>query len=75
MGNRLFLWKQKLNQQVRSWAEMLGKNAVEALRFELVYPALHDSDFSLCSDPRRWGVKWAEDGGKRGKKRAVIAVA
>ena len=27
------------------------------------------------SDPRRWGMKLAEHGGKRGKKRAVIAVA
>jgi hypothetical protein len=37
------------------------------------------SGFALTSEPdselRRWGLKLAATGGKRGKKRAIVAVA
>jgi transposase len=31
--------------------------------------------FGVECDPRRWGVKPAERGGKSGKKRAIVATA
>ena len=46
------------------------------LRMVLVQGAQHIlGPFGEDSDLRRWGLKLAERGGKRGKKRAIIAVA
>jgi len=46
------------------------------LRMVLVQGAQHIlGPFGEDSDLRRWGLKLAERGGKRGKRRAIIAVA
>ena len=46
------------------------------LRMVLVQGAQHIlGPFGEDSDLRRWGLKLAERGGKRGKKRAIVAVA
>ena len=54
----------------------LSKEGDPYLRSLLVQAAHHVlGPWGIDSDLRRWGTKLAEHGGKRGKKRAVIAVA
>src|ERR1700693_2860404 len=54
----------------------ISKEGDPYLRTLLVQAAHHVlGPWGVDSDLRRWGMKLAEHGGKRGKKRAVIAVA
>jgi transposase len=54
----------------------ISKEGDPYLRTLLVQGAHHIlGPFGADSDLRRWGLKLAERGGKRGKKRAIIAVA
>jgi transposase len=54
----------------------ISKEGDPYLRALLVQAAHHVlGPWGVDSDLRRWGMKLAEHGGKRGKKRAVIAVA
>jgi hypothetical protein len=54
----------------------ISKEGDPYLRSLLVQAAHHVlGPWGVDSDLRRWGMKLAEHGGKRGKKRAVIAVA
>ena len=54
----------------------ISKEGDPYLRALLVQAAHHIlGPWGVDSDLRRWGMKLAEHGGKRGKKRAVIAVA
>ena len=54
----------------------ISKEGDPYLRTLLVQGAQHIlGPFGEDSDLRRWGLKLAERGGKRGKKRAIIAVA
>jgi transposase len=54
----------------------ISKEGDPYLRSLLVQAAHHVlGPWGVDSDPRRWGMKLAAHGGKRGKKRAVIAVA
>jgi transposase len=54
----------------------ISKEGDPYLRALLVQAAHHVlGPWGLDSDLRRWGMQLAEHGGKRGKKRAVIAVA
>jgi transposase len=54
----------------------ISKEGDPYLRTLLVQAAHHVlGQWGVDSDLRRWGMKLAEHGGKRGKKRAVIAVA
>ena len=54
----------------------ISKEGDPYLRALLVQAAHHIlGPWGVDSDLRRWGVKLAEHGGKRGKKRATIAVA
>jgi hypothetical protein len=53
----------------------ISKEGDPYLRSLLVQTAHHAlGPWGVDSDLRRWGMKLAEHGGKRGKKRAVIAV-
>jgi hypothetical protein len=54
----------------------ISKEGDPYLRALLVQAAHHIlGPWGVDSDRRRWGMKLAEHGGKRGKKRAMIAVA
>ena len=54
----------------------ISKEGDPHLRTLLVQAAHHVlGPWEVDSDLRRWGMKLTEHGGKRGKKRAVIAVA
>ena len=54
----------------------ISKEGDPYLRALLVQAAHHIlGPWGVDSDLRRWGMKLAEHGGKRGKKRAIIAVA
>jgi transposase len=54
----------------------ISKEGDPYLRTLLVQGAQHIlGPFGVDCDLRRWGLKLAERGGKRGKKRAIIAVA
>jgi transposase len=54
----------------------ISKEGDPYLRALLVQAAHHVlGPWGVDSDLRRWGMQLAEHGGKRGKKRAVIAVA
>ena len=54
----------------------ISKEGDPYLRSLLVQAAHHVlGPWGVDSDLRRWGMRLAEHGGKRGKKRAVIAVA
>ena len=63
-------------RRVRSAAIGSAKPATDYLRRLLVQAAQYVlGRFGPDSELRRWGLKLAASGGKRGKKRAVIAVA
>jgi len=54
----------------------ISKEGDPYLRTLLVQGAQHIlGPFGIDCDPRRWGLKLAERGGKSGKKRAIIATA
>jgi transposase len=54
----------------------ISKEGDPYLRTMMVQSAHHIlRPFGADSDLRRWGLKWAERGGKNAKKRAVVAVA
>ena len=54
----------------------ISKEGDPYLRALLVQAAHHIlGPWGVDSDLRRWGMKLAEHGGERGKKRAIIAVA
>jgi hypothetical protein len=59
----------------RTFLEGTASFAVAAVCGGRVAIATHNDDALLHDLSRRWGLKVAERGGKRGKKRAIIAVA